>query len=33
MTSRNEEKNVLIEAIKKGDIRSNYKSGTSSVFP
>ena len=33
MTSRNEEKNVLIEAIKKGDIRSNYKSGTSSIFP
>ena len=33
MTSRNEEKNVLIEAIRKGDIRSNYKSGTSSVFP
>jgi len=33
MTSRNEEKNVLIDAIKKGTIKKSYTSGTSSVFP
>ena len=33
MTSRNEEKNVLIDAIKKGNIKKTYSKGSSSVFP
>ena len=33
MTSRSEEKNALIDAIKNGNIKKPYSSGKSSVFP